>query len=87
MADLDDAEFLATDEAFSSFTYRVDAIRRTGFAFKALGLDPLCAETLELADAALANWHLQLPESKRDAINRHGILDEMMFQAHMLAAA
>ena len=38
-------------------------------------------------DAHLVNWRLHLPEQKKDFINSEGILDEMMFQAHMITEA
>lgn len=85
--DMDEADFLLEEQVFSSFAYRADMSRRSGFTIKAALMEPLSYETLELADAALANWSLQLPALKRDPVDRDGSIDEMMFQAHMLHAA
>lgn len=87
LQDLDDADFLEEEDVFSSFTYRIDAIRRFGFINKTVRLDPMRPDLLDLAETALANWYLQLPPSKKDVMDHHGNLDEIMFQAHLLAAA
>lgn len=44
-------------------------------------------ENLARIEALLTNWRLHLPESKKDALQKDGKLDEMMFQAHMMMHA
>lgn len=44
-------------------------------------------ENLARIEALLTNWRLHLPQSKRDALQADGRLDEMMFQAHMMMHA
>lgn len=38
-------------------------------------------------EALLTNWRLHLPQGKTDALQKNGMLDEMMFQAHMMVHA
>ncbi|KAG5989712.1 hypothetical protein E4U43_004451 [Claviceps pusilla] len=44
-------------------------------------------ENLAKIETLLTNWRLHLPPSKRDALQKNGKLDEMMFQAHMMNQA
>lgn len=85
--DMQDAEFMDEDAPFSSFAYRIDAIHRSGLISEAISCNTLDPVKMARADTGLANWYLQLPESKRSPIDHHGKLDEMLFQAHMIASA
>jgi hypothetical protein len=42
---------------------------------------------LDMADTHLANWTLHLPDEKKKPIDRDGMVDEVLFEAHMIAAA
>jgi hypothetical protein len=42
---------------------------------------------VDRVDAHLVNWKLHLPDSKRVFITSDGVLDEMLFQAHMITNA
>jgi hypothetical protein len=42
---------------------------------------------LEHADTHLTNWALHLPDEKRKPIDRDQHVDEVLFTAHMIAAA
>lgn len=44
-------------------------------------------ENLVRIEALLTNWRLHLPQNKKDALQKNGMLDEMMFQAHMMMNA
>lgn len=44
-------------------------------------------DNLKRIETLLTNWRLHLPPSKRDALQKDGSLDEMMFQAHMMHRA
>ena len=39
---------------------------------------------LNRLEAYLTNWHLHLPDNKRDLFDQFGAFDEMLFQAHMI---
>lgn len=83
---MEDSDFIATTETYSSAAYRIDANRRAGSVMAAVHSDPICFIKLGVAETGLANWALQLPESKRDPMDRDGTIDELMFQAHMIHA-
>ncbi|KAF2100186.1 hypothetical protein NA57DRAFT_37062 [Rhizodiscina lignyota] len=87
LEDMEDSDFVSHNDTFSSAAYRIDAARRCGAVLAAVRSDPICFNKLGAAEMGLANWALQLPESKRDPIDRNGTVDELMFQAHMIAAA
>lgn len=85
--DFDDESFGSDDIEFSSYAYRIAAIRNLG---RILGLqeivfgdDPIVAKV----DAYLVNWGLHLPSSKKLAIDSEGQVDEMLFQAQMITNA
>ena len=89
LQDYDQYTFFDDDEnAFSSFAYRVIAARQIG---RLLALNqPFCPESNEIVnsiDIALNNWMLHLPEQKQTPLGKDGKMDEMMFQAHMMANA
>ncbi|KAG8414863.1 hypothetical protein J3458_008767 [Metarhizium acridum] len=85
--DLEDQDFSGEDREFSSFAYRVLCARTLG---KFMRVPPIFGpedENLGKIETLLTNWRLHLPQSKRDALQKNGKLDEMMFQAHMMNQA
>jgi hypothetical protein len=85
--DFESEGFDSKDSVYSSFTYRIAALRNLGRVL-AQGMMTIPDEAiLDRLDAFLVNWRLHLPESKRDFINPEGQLDEMLFQAHMITEA
>ncbi|OAA38608.1 glucoamylase [Metarhizium rileyi] len=85
--DLEDQDFSGEDREFSSFAYRVLCARNLG---KLMRVPPMFGpedENLGKIETLLTNWRLHLPQSKRDALQKNGKLDEMMFQAHMMNQA
>jgi hypothetical protein len=84
MYDLGNAVFSSEDLKFSSFAYRIDAVRVLGKILEVQRTDPLDIAQIEEADAMLVNWSLQLPTSKREFTSRDGHIDEMLLQAHMV---
>lgn len=85
---MEETAFLDDNVAFSSYAYRITAIRELG---NLLTLNrSFCPDSSLIAnsvDASLTNWLLHLPESKMTPIDVDGRLDEMMFQAHMIVNA
>ncbi|TGZ77021.1 hypothetical protein EX30DRAFT_352195 [Ascodesmis nigricans] len=80
---------------FSSFAYRVEAVRILGQVLAAGGgATGIAGEDWEMrveaAEASLVNWGLHLPAEKRELVRdtaKGGGVDEMLFQAHMVVNA
>ncbi|KAL1962606.1 hypothetical protein VTN77DRAFT_9320 [Rasamsonia byssochlamydoides] len=70
---------------FSSFAYRIEAVRILGMVL-ALGQSSELDSELqaETVDACLAGWFLHLPASRREPLLSNGRVDEMLFQAQMI---
>lgn len=85
--EFDDAIFTGDNAAFSSGTYRIDAIRAQHKVMMAARSQPPDPLTLEMADTALSNWTLHLPPHMHKPIDRDGQVDEVLFVAHMIINA
>ena len=91
LQEFDERYFAPSPAVFSSFAYRVEAVRILG--------QVLCVDALDdddtradAADASIANWGLHLPPAKKElllppAAGRTDRVDEMLFQAHMVIHA
>ncbi|KAF9692071.1 hypothetical protein EKO04_009987 [Ascochyta lentis] len=87
LQDYDDSAFMSTLTIYSSFTYLIDAIRILGKVFECARLDSTFEyHAVDVVDQYLCNWRLHLPASKLDIVNNDGIIDEVLFQAHMVNA-
>lgn len=87
MEDFDDQLFSGEDRSFSSFAYRVAAIRNLG---RFMRCGPILFpedENLAKMEAHLTNWRLHLPPGKRDPVDKNCMHDEMMFQGHFITTA
>ena len=80
--------FASHEVAFSSFAYRIEAIRLLG-TILAVGQTARAEDNdrVEAIDASMTSWLLNLPYSKREVIDQDGRIDEMLFQAHMIINA
>lgn len=80
---------MGRDFNYSSFTYRIAAIRNLGRVLASPARQILISDesAIDRIDAHLVNWKLHLPESKKTAITSDGQLDEILFQAHMISEA
>ncbi|KAL3421413.1 hypothetical protein PVAG01_07858 [Phlyctema vagabunda] len=87
LSEFDDETFLSENISFSSFTYRIAAIRNTGRVLQLGNLTFADGPTIDRVDAHLVNWKLHLPESKKIFIAQNQKVDEMLFQAHMVTEA
>ncbi|KAF8852062.1 hypothetical protein BDZ45DRAFT_600526 [Acephala macrosclerotiorum] len=87
MEDFDDESFDGRDFTYSSFAYRIAAIRNLGRVLSSRQIMLPDVPMINRIDAYLVNWRLHLPDSKKDFINHEGHLDEMLFQAHMITEA
>ncbi|CAK7237589.1 hypothetical protein SBRCBS47491_010032 [Sporothrix bragantina] len=82
--DLEDQVFTGDDREFSSFAYRIASARILGRMMRCPPILFPNDENLEKIESLLSNWRIHLPVSKRDDLNKHCQLDEMMFQAHFI---
>ena len=77
--------FAQEDIIYSSFAYRIEAIRILG---KVLAVDfsiyASDSHDIETLEASLSSWLFCLPVSKQDFLSAEGKVDEMIFQAHMI---
>ncbi|KAI5787293.1 hypothetical protein EDC01DRAFT_181902 [Geopyxis carbonaria] len=87
LQEFDDRYFATDNTVFSSFSYRVEAVRILGQVL-AVGTGGVSDDTrADAADAGLANWGLHLPRVKKELVGGDRRVDEMLFQAHMVINA
>lgn len=74
-----------SSQYFSSYTYRIEAIRVLGRVVAIQSIDDSRQQDhVEAIDARIASWFHHLPESKAELMRPDGSIDEMMFQATMI---
>ncbi|RDW87813.1 hypothetical protein BP5796_03507 [Coleophoma crateriformis] len=80
-----DGRLFADDEIqFSSFCYRIEAVRILARVLALTGAREVHQDQVQAVDNALAGWAHHLPPTKADIINTFGEVDEILFQAHMI---
>lgn len=82
-----DARVFADDERdyyFSSYTYRLEAVRILGRVVAIQDMEESQQDHVEAIDARIASWFHHLPETKAELMRPDGSIDEMMFQATMI---
>lgn len=85
LEDYDEAPFAPTQVTFSSFAYLIDAIRILGKVFECARLDGQFEyHAVDVVDSYQVNWRLGLPASKYEIVGKDGVIDELLFQAHMV---
>ena len=85
---MDEATFFDEEVTFSSYAYRITAVRELGNLLKLnQSFCPDSSEIVHAVDASLTNWMLHLPQSKNTPIEEDGRVDEMIFQAHTIINA
>ncbi|KAF3770195.1 hypothetical protein M406DRAFT_335911 [Cryphonectria parasitica EP155] len=87
LEDFEDQVFSGEDRTFSSFAYRIAAIRNLGRFMRCPPIMFPEDENLVKMDTHLTNWRLHLPPGKRDPIDKSCAPDEMLFQAHFITTA
>jgi hypothetical protein len=71
---------------FSSYAYRISAARNLDRILQSKEILFADDPAVYRLEAHLTNWHLHLPDNKRDLFDQFGAFDEMLFQAHMIAS-
>ncbi|KAG9195049.1 hypothetical protein G6011_00169 [Alternaria panax] len=86
MADFHGNVFAEEEKVFSSFCYRIEAVRLLGRVLTITGKHGVDRDLVQAVDNALAAFLYHLPRSKSEAeiSNTFGDLDELMLQAHTI---
>lgn len=88
LQDYDEDTFAGPEPTiFSSFAYLIDAIRVLGKVFEVARLAKtfnFSPEMVDVVDTYLCNWRANLPACKIDIVQPNGVIDEVLFQAHMV---
>ncbi|KAM7184002.1 hypothetical protein V8F20_012401 [Naviculisporaceae sp. PSN 640] len=80
-------EFASDDTSFSSFAYLIGAVRCAALAISVapkVAVKETSAQVIAAADSVVDAWLLLLPKGDKPVISKTGIIDELMFQAHLV---
>jgi hypothetical protein len=85
-SDFDSRVFSDQEMLFSSFCYRIEAVRLLGRVLSITGAHGVHRDRVQAIDNALAAFihHLPAAKSEPEIVNTYGELDELMFQAHLI---
>ena len=84
IAQFDERIFADEERDFSSYCYRIEAIRILGRVVAVQDMIEGQQDHVEAIDARVTSWFHHLPESKSELLRPDGTVDEMMFQATMI---
>jgi hypothetical protein len=70
------------EDRFSSFTYRIEAVRILARVLVLNSMAEPQRDHLQAVENALISWANHLPPSKVDIVDAYGTVDEMLLQAH-----
>ncbi|RDL30689.1 uncharacterized protein BP5553_10034 [Venustampulla echinocandica] len=76
--------FAVEEREFSSFCYRIEAVRILSRVISVAGTNSLHIDQVQAIDNVIAGWTHHLTPAKADIINHYGEGDELLFQAHMI---
>lgn len=80
-----DGRLFSDDEyQFSSFCYRIDAVRILSRVLAVSSTNDAHADAIQAIDNAVAGWKFHLPNTKAGIIDHSGEMDHIMFQAYMI---
>ncbi|KXS94093.1 hypothetical protein AC578_10525 [Pseudocercospora eumusae] len=77
----DSRHFADEERQFSSFCYRIDAIRIMARVMAVSTENETHADAIQAIDNAIAAWRFNLPNEKAGIVDHTGEVDQMMFQA------
>ncbi|KAF7191820.1 hypothetical protein HII31_06865 [Pseudocercospora fuligena] len=77
----DSRHFADEERQFSSFCYRIDAIRIMARVMAVSTENETHADAIQAIDNAIAAWRFNLPNDKAGIVDHTGEVDQMMFQA------
>ncbi|KIN03155.1 hypothetical protein OIDMADRAFT_40788 [Oidiodendron maius Zn] len=81
--EFDNHPFTNENLEWSSYTYRIAAVRNLGRVLQSQEAFP-DNQLFDRVENQLANWRLHLPNSKQEYFDLSGQVDELLFQAHMI---
>lgn len=84
IAQFDERIFADEERDFSSYCYRIEAVRILGRVVAVQDMIEGQQDHVEAIDARVTSWFHHLPESKSELLRPDGSVDEMMFQATMI---
>ncbi|KAJ5184092.1 hypothetical protein N7492_001708 [Penicillium capsulatum] len=84
IAQFDGRVFADEERDFSSYTYRIEAVRILGRVVATQEMTEGQQDHVEAIDARIASWFHHLPESKAELMRPDGSIDEIMFQGTMI---
>lgn len=84
IAQFDERVFADEERDFSSYSYRIEAVRILGRVVATQEMVEGQQDHVEAIDARIASWFHHLPESKSELMRPDGSVDEIMFQATMI---
>ncbi|KAJ5453515.1 uncharacterized protein N7458_004471 [Penicillium daleae] len=84
IAQFDERVFADDERDFSSYSYRIEAVRILGRVVAIQEMVEGQQDHVEAIDARIASWFHHLPESKSELMRPDGSVDEVMFQATMI---
>ncbi|RSM02341.1 hypothetical protein CEP52_007986 [Fusarium oligoseptatum] len=87
LEEFDCREFASDDTSFSSFTYLISAVRCAALAISIapkVAVKEASTQVIEAADSVIDAWLLLLPKDDKQVISKTGVIDELMFQAHLV---
>ncbi|KAJ5227587.1 uncharacterized protein N7469_007593 [Penicillium citrinum] len=84
IAQFDERVFADEERDFSSYSYRIEAVRILGRVVATQEMTEGQQDHVEAIDARIASWFHHLPESKAELMRPDGLVDEIMFQATMI---
>ncbi|KAH9827111.1 C6 transcription factor [Teratosphaeria destructans] len=79
----EDRAFATEACAYSSFCYRIEAIRIISRILAVARANDAEPDEIQAVDNALASWKYHLPVSKSDVIDQYGHVDHMLLQANV----
>ncbi|KAF2679093.1 nicotinate-nucleotide diphosphorylase [Lentithecium fluviatile CBS 122367] len=83
----DTREFADVEAIYSSIVYMIDVSKIVTFIMRSFTETGAFSDSLIAAvDAKVAAWQSLLPACKKDPMRQNGTIDEIMFQAHLMAA-
>ncbi|KAJ5714578.1 uncharacterized protein N7483_011759 [Penicillium malachiteum] len=84
IAQFDERVFADEERDFSSYSYRIEAVRILGRVVATQDMIEGQQDQVEAIDARIASWFYHLPDSKLELMRPDGSIDEIMFQATMI---
>jgi hypothetical protein len=81
LTQLNDRVWANDDIQFSSYSYRIEAIRILARVIAVAGVNDTPPDVIQAIDNAIAGWKHFLPHDKASIIDHNGDGDQLMFQA------